>query len=43
MGEKEIKIIMEILARGNDVEIRTRPKTGEILIFEVKKSIKNGK
>ena len=43
MGDKEIKIIMDILARGNDVEIRMRPKTGEILIFEVKKSIKNGK
>ena len=43
MGEKEIRIILEILSRGNDVEIRRRPKTGEIVIFEVKKSIKNGK
>lgn len=36
------KLIMEILERGNDVEIRKRPRTGEILILEVKKTIKQG-
>lgn len=44
MLEKEhLEIISSILMRGNNVEIRIKPKTGEIVIFEVKKTIKSGK
>jgi len=44
MKEKiDVSLIEEILKRGNDVEIKLRPRTGEVLIFEVKKSIKNSK
>ncbi len=41
--EKDIPIINYILSRGSDVEIKLRPKTGEVVILEVKKTIKNGK
>lgn len=43
LSEKDLTIISDILKKGNDVEIRKRPKTDEILILEVKKTIKNGK
>lgn len=43
LKDKDIKAIEDIIERGCDAEVRKRPKTGEILVFEVKKRIKNGK
>jgi len=43
LKDKDIKAIEEILEKGNDAEIRKRPQSGEVLVFEVKKRIKNGK
>ena len=43
MNEKDVKIIEEILKKGNDVEIRRNETTGKIVIFEVKKRRMNGK
>lgn len=41
--KKHVIAIEEILSRGNDVEIRKRPSTGEIVVYEVAKKIKCGK
>lgn len=43
LKDKDIKAVEEILEKGNCAEIHKRPRTGEIVVFEVKKSIKNGK
>lgn len=43
LKDKDIKSIEEILKNGNDAEVRKRPQSGEVLVFEVKKRIKNGK
>ena len=43
LKDKDIKAIEQILEKGNYEEVRKRPQSGEILVFEVKKRIKNGK
>lgn len=43
LEKKHLEIISSILDRGNNAEIRKQPKTGKIVIFEVKKTIKSGK
>lgn len=41
LSNKDLQVIASIIKRGNDVEIRQRPRTGEILILEVNKKIRN--
>ena len=43
LGKEHLAIISSILDRGNNAEVRRQPKTGKVVIYEVKKTIKSGK